>query len=60
MVLVIVKHTGQRGLVVLVELTAAFDTVDYDVLLWHLENLIGIKGTAYDGLVHVLRTGSFL
>lgn len=26
--------------------TAAFDTVDHDVLLWHLKHLMGITDTA--------------
>lgn len=37
---------GKTAVLILSNLTAAFDTIDHNVLICHLEYLICIKGTA--------------
>lgn len=38
--------SGSSAVLVLLDLCAAFDTIDHDILLSRLENVIGIQGTA--------------
>uniref|UniRef100_A0A8C6PJA8 Reverse transcriptase domain-containing protein n=1 Tax=Nothobranchius furzeri TaxID=105023 RepID=A0A8C6PJA8_NOTFU len=40
--------SGSHVALVMLDLSAAFDTVDHDILLSRLENLVGIKGSALD------------
>lgn len=42
----IATDMGDSVVLVLLDLSAAFDTVDYDVLLSRLEQVVGIRGTA--------------
>ncbi len=37
---------GKNAVLILLDLTAALDTVDHNVLIGQLEHLIGIRGTA--------------
>ncbi len=39
--------SGDCAILVLLDLTAAFDSVDHTILLSHLEQCVGIKGTAF-------------
>lgn len=38
--------SGSSAVLVLLDLSAAFDTTDHDILLSRLENVVGIQGTA--------------
>uniref|UniRef100_A0A8P4KLV1 Reverse transcriptase domain-containing protein n=1 Tax=Dicentrarchus labrax TaxID=13489 RepID=A0A8P4KLV1_DICLA len=44
--LLIASDNGLVSVLVLLDLSAAFDTIDHDILLQRLEHQIGIKGTA--------------
>ena len=44
--LLMASDKGLVSVLVLLDLSAAFNTIDYDILLQRLEHLIGIKGTA--------------
>ncbi|TWW71434.1 putative RNA-directed DNA polymerase from transposon BS [Takifugu flavidus] len=46
--LLIASDHGLVSMLVLLDLSAAFDTIDHSILLQRLEHVIGIKGTALD------------
>uniref|UniRef100_A0A674PEA0 Reverse transcriptase domain-containing protein n=1 Tax=Takifugu rubripes TaxID=31033 RepID=A0A674PEA0_TAKRU len=46
--LLIASDHGLVSMLVLLDLSAAFDTVDHSIMLHRLEHVIGIKGTALD------------
>uniref|UniRef100_A0AAY4B9C9 Reverse transcriptase domain-containing protein n=1 Tax=Denticeps clupeoides TaxID=299321 RepID=A0AAY4B9C9_9TELE len=46
--LLLASDQGRISLLVLLDLSAAFDTIDHAILLARLENVIGIKGTALE------------
>ena len=43
-------HSGNISIVTLLDLSAAFDTIDHNTLLSHLEHVFGIHGTALQWL----------
>lgn len=43
--MIAVDASKSAVLVIFLDFTAAFDTVAQKVLIWHLEHLIGIRGT---------------
>ncbi|KAL6458609.1 hypothetical protein MHYP_G00320810 [Metynnis hypsauchen] len=44
--LLLASDQGHVSLLVLLDLSAAFDTIDHNILLERLENMVGISGTA--------------
>ena len=46
--LLITTDTGDFAILMLLDLTAAFDTIDHTILISHLEHGVGIKGTALE------------
>ena len=44
--LLLASDSGLVSVLVLLDLSAAFDTIDHNILLQRLEHVIGIKGTA--------------
>ncbi|NAV92043.1 hypothetical protein FGF77_23825, partial [Salmonella sp. gx-f7] len=48
--LLIASDKGLVSVLVLLDLSAAFDTIDHQILLQRLEHLIGLKGSALSWL----------
>uniref|UniRef100_A0A3Q1J4G7 Reverse transcriptase domain-containing protein n=2 Tax=Anabas testudineus TaxID=64144 RepID=A0A3Q1J4G7_ANATE len=48
--LLLASDQGSVSMLVLLDLSAAFDTIDHSILLHRLENVVGIKGTALSWL----------
>ncbi len=51
--------SGKNTVLLLLDLTAAFDTVDHNILLCRLEHLFGIRGIALQWLNSYIRDRSF-
>lgn len=50
--LLLIADSGRSAVLVLLDLSSAFDLVDHNILLARLEHMVGIKGNAprcYDG-----------
>ncbi len=57
--LILTADSGDSAILVLWDLAAAFDAVDHMILLSHLENYVGIKGTALKRFQSYLTDRSF-
>lgn len=57
--LLLTVDSGNSAVLVLLDLTAAFDTVDHNILLSRLEHCVGIKGTALKWFQSYLMNRSF-
>ncbi len=50
---------GKNAVLILLDLTAAFDNVGHNVLIWHLEYLFGVRGTALRWFISYLKDRLF-
>ena len=57
--LILTADSGDSAVLVLLDLTAAFHTVDHAILMSRLENFVGIKGTALSWFESYLTDRSF-
>lgn len=57
--LMMASDAGKSSILMLLDMTAAFDTVDYDILIHRLRNQVGISGTALKWLNSYLTGRSF-
>ena len=55
--LLLAADGGQVSALCLLDLTAAFDTVDHDLLMLRLERQFGLRGVILQWLVHTCLTG---
>uniref|UniRef100_A0A3B3QY49 Reverse transcriptase domain-containing protein n=1 Tax=Paramormyrops kingsleyae TaxID=1676925 RepID=A0A3B3QY49_9TELE len=46
--LLLATDSGDSAILILLDLTAAFDTIDHDILISRLEHYVGIRGTALE------------
>uniref|UniRef100_A0A8C6P1G3 Reverse transcriptase domain-containing protein n=1 Tax=Nothobranchius furzeri TaxID=105023 RepID=A0A8C6P1G3_NOTFU len=57
--LLMINDSGKSAALRLLELSAAFDTIDHDILLSRLESCVGIRGTVLDWFQSYLQDKSF-
>ncbi len=53
------EDAGECSVLVLLDLTAAFDTVDHSILINTLETWVGVSGMAFDWFVSYLSNRTF-
>ena len=47
------KDNSKVSILTLLDLSAAFDTIDHDILLHHLQHVFGIQALPYHGSNHI-------
>lgn len=55
----IVVDSGDTALLVLIDLSAAFDTIDHEILIAQLEQVVGILGTVLNWFKSYLTNRNF-
>ena len=55
-----IVDSGNNAVLILLDLTAAFDTVDHDILIARLEHWAGVKGAALQWFRSYLTDRTFL
>ncbi len=57
--LLLMGDSGSQGVVIVLYLSAAFDLIDCDILIEHLEHVVDLRGTVLKWLSSYLKERSF-
>ncbi len=57
--LLLIADSGSRGALIMLDLSAAFDLIDHDILINRLEHVVGLRGTVLKWFSSYLKGRSF-